>query len=190
MEAVQPIRRKIDLEAVKERLKRNPRDYALFVLGINSGLRISDLLGLSLGDVIDQEKKRTQIRERIVLREKKTGKSKSFPLNTAARSALRLYVGTLKDLDPERPLFRSRKGTGPISREQAYRILNVAAKSCGLSNIGTHTMRKTFGYFAYRSGVDLSFLQKILNHSSQDQTLRYIGILQDDVDDVYRRICL
>jgi len=190
LEAVQPIRRKIDLEAVKERLKRNPRDYALFVLGINSGLRISDLLGLSLGDVIDQEKKRTQIRERIVLREKKTGKSKSFPLNTAARSALRLYVGTLKDLDPERPLFKSRKGTGPISREQAYRILNVAATSCGLSNIGTHTMRKTFGYFAYRSGVDLSFLQKILNHSSQDQTLRYIGILQDDVDDVYRRICL
>lgn len=191
MEAVEPIRKKSDLEAVKALLKRKPRDYAMFVLGINSGLRISDLLSLSLGDVIDQDKKRTQIRERIVLRERKTGKAKSFPLNTSARAALRLYVGTFKDLDMERPLFKSRKGEGrPISREQAYRILRQAAKTAGISNIGTHTMRKTFGYWAYKSGVDLSFLQKILNHSSQDQTLRYIGILQDDMDDVYRKICL
>lgn len=191
MEAVEPIRKKSDLEAVKALLKRKPRDYAMFVLGINSGLRISDLLSLSLGDVIDQDKKRTQIRERIVLRERKTGKAKSFPLNTSARAALRLYVGTFKDLDMERPLFKSRKGEGsPISRGQAYRILRQAAKTVGISNIGTHTMRKTFGYWAYKGGVDLSFLQKILNHSSQDQTLRYIGILQDDMDDVYRKICL
>ncbi len=188
---VEPIRRKTDLDAVKDLLRANPRNYALFTLGVNSGLRISDLLQLSLGDVIDDTQRRPKIAERIILREQKTGKAKSFPLNRAARTALRRYVLALPEIHPERALFRSRKGSKAISRVQAYRILTGAAKKAGLkSRIGTHTLRKTFGYWAYKEGVDLTFLQKILNHSSQEDTMRYIGILQDDLDNVYQRINL
>ena len=78
---------------------------------------------------------------------------------------------------PEDYVFRSRKGGGPISRQQAYRIINAAARSVGIKDkIGTHTLRKTFGYHAYKAGVDITLLQSIFNHSAPSTTLRYIGI--------------
>lgn len=192
MEIVEPIRRKVDIDMVKTALKKQPRDFALFVTGINSGLRISDLLQLRIGDVTERGGGRVRVAYSVTLREKKTGKSKSFPLNTAARSALRRYLDDIDgDWRPDKPLFKSRKGGDrPIGRVQAYRILTKAAKAAGLRRIGTHTLRKTFGYWAYKDGVDVAFLQKILNHRSQEDTLRYIGILQDDLDNVYRKLNL
>ena len=63
--------------------------------------------------------------------------------------------------------------------------LNVAARSVGITErIGTHSLRKTFGFFAYQQGIDLTMIQKLLNHSSQTETLRYIGITQEQMDKV------
>ena len=82
-------------------------------------------------------------------------------------------------------LFPSRKGGTPISRIQAYRIINEAARIAKIKDqIGTHTMRKTFGYWAYKQGADISVIQKLLNHSSPGITLRYIGITQEQLDEV------
>ncbi|PSR19930.1 MAG: site-specific integrase, partial [Sulfobacillus acidophilus] len=74
----------------------------------------------------------------------------------------------------------------PLQRGQAWQILRDAARAVGLTDpIGTHTLRKTFGYFAYTSGVDLAIIQQILNHSSPGTTLAYIGIRREDRDKVY-----
>ena len=71
-------------------------------------------------------------------------------------------------------------------RQQAYKIINDAAKSIGIKDkIGTHTLRKTFGYHAYNNGYDITLIQKLFNHSTPAITLRYIGITQEELDDVY-----
>jgi site-specific recombinase XerD len=89
------------------------------------------------------------------------------------------------------PLFSSQKGGKAISRQHAYYILNQAAKSVGISErIGTHSVRKTFGYFAYKQGIDLAMIQKLLNHSSQSETLRYIGITQEQMNDIVLKLDL
>lgn len=182
MEFVQPIRDKKQIESMKKVLKANSlRDYALFVLGINSGLRISDLLKLKIADVMDGKK----IHDRITLREQKTGKTKDFPLGKTAKRALQEYLLS-RDHQPDEVLFPSRKGQRSLTRQQAYNIINDAAKAVGIKEqIGTHTLRKTFGYWAYKQGVDITIIQKLLNHSAPSVTLRYIGITQDQLDGVY-----
>lgn len=161
--------------------EQNIRDWLLFILGINSGLRISDLLKLTVDDV--------KGKNRITIREQKTGKAKDFPLSDTCKKAIVEYLKTT-DLT-EGVLFPSRKnngskGTGAISRQQAYDVISNAARAVGIKeSIGTHTLRKTFGYHAYKSGVGIEVIQKLLNHSAPSVTLRYIGITQEQLDEVY-----
>lgn len=182
MEYVQPIRDKKQIEAMKKVLKANSlRDYCMFTLGINSGLRISDLLRLTISDVMDGKK----LNDRITIREKKTGKTKDFPLGKSSRKALMEYLVSWQH-KPDDSLFPSRKGHGPLTRQQCYNVINSAAKAIGIKEqIGTHTMRKTFGYHAFKQGVDITVIQKLLNHSAPSVTLRYLGIQQDELDNVY-----
>lgn len=188
MELVEPIRDKKQLENMKRYLKeQNLRDWLLFTLGINSGLRISDLLRLQVQDVKDRDS--SYCRDRITIREEKTGKTKDFPLSDNCKKAICEY---LKDSGlSSGPLFPSRKAagsksTGSISRQQAYEIINTAARKVGITEaIGTHTLRKTFGYHAYKAGHDITRIQQLLNHSAPSVTLRYIGITKDELDSVY-----
>lgn len=171
METVQPIRDKEIIAKFKnELLKKSYRDYMLFVIGINTGLRISDILPLKVKDVTGTH---------IIIKEKKTGKNKRFKINSNFRSDLDKYIINMNDNDY---LFPSRKGDKPISRIQAYRILNEVAEKLGVPEIGTHTLRKTFGYWHYKQFKDVAILQKIFNHSSPSVTLAYIGITADLVD--------
>jgi len=170
--AVQPIRDKIDIEAMKNQLKKNgSRDYMLFYVGINTGLRIGDILKLKVSDVKDKT--------HIVIAEEKTLKEKRAYINEQFRSEIDGYI---MGLCKEDYLFPSRKGHKAISRIQAYRILSGAAAAVGLEEIGTHTMRKTFGYWHYQQFKDIAILQDMFNHSSASVTLRYIGINQDMKD--------
>jgi site-specific recombinase XerD len=177
MEVVEPIRNKKQIEALKKYLKgQNIRDYLLFVLGINSGLRISDLLKLTIEDVQEQD--------RIHIREQKTGKMKDFPISENCKKAINEYLKATNITTGS--LFISRKGNKPITRVQAYRILNEGAKTIGITDsIGTHTLRKTFGYHAYVNGTDITRIQKLLNHSTPSVTLSYIGITKEELDNVY-----
>ncbi|HYF75651.1 MAG TPA: site-specific integrase [Symbiobacteriaceae bacterium] len=188
MEFVQPIRERRQIEAMKRQLKGNEyglRDVCLFTLGINSGLRVSDLLKLTVGHVVDAKGKPL---DRITLREQKTGKAKSFPISATAARAITEYLAARPGADSGDPLFLSRKSKGPghLQRAQAYKIINDAARAVGITEaIGTHTLRKTFGYWAYKEGKDITLIQKLLNHASPSITLAYIGITQDQLDDVY-----
>lgn len=180
MNVVQPIKSVEDIERMKKALYG--RDLLLFIFGINSSLRISDILSLKVGDV------RGKIS--LILREKKTGKRKEFRLNQAIINAVRELVSDSAADDDW--LFPSKRNPNkPLDRTQAWRILNEAAKRAGVDvHIGTHTLRKTFAYHRYQAGVDLAQLMVALNHSSQRETLRYIGIEQEEIDDLYDAINL
>jgi integrase len=175
LNTVQPIRDKAKIQQVKdELLKTGVRNYMMFVIGINTGLRVSDLLRLKVSDVKNKP--------HILIREKKTGKAKRFLINSSLRVAINTYISDMTLVDDDY-LFASQKGINkPLTRVQAYNILNNVAKKCGLQEIGTHTMRKTFGYWHYKQYKDVAILQDIFNHSSPSITLRYIGIT-DDIKD-------
>lgn len=181
MNTVEPIRSKAKIEEMKSYLKsKNIRDWALFTLGINSALRVSDLLKLNLDDVVDSDGK---IRDRIKLKEKKTGKTKDFPFSHKVVEALTEYISTC---DVKVALFPSQKGGKAITRQHVHTILSSAAKSIGIKEaISSHSMRKTFGFQAYEKGVPVQKIQAILNHSSERETLRYIGITRDELDETY-----
>lgn len=180
---VEPIKNKKDIETVEQYLaKRNRRNHLIFIFGINTGLRVSDILGLNIADVANKTY--------VEIREKKTGKYKRFPLNNKLRELVKNYLKTERKqvytLDKKEPLFVGKKHCR-LDRSQVYRFLNDACNKVGLSiNVGTHTMRKTFGFHNYKQFNDIALLQKILNHSSPAITLRYIGVDQDEIDNSYR----
>lgn len=187
MQMVQPIRDTKKIDAMKKILRASSkRNEMLFVLGINSALRVSDLLRLKVSDVLDESGK---VKEAVYLNEKKTGKSKAFPLNDAAKKVIREYIEEAKP-DKDAALFPSRKGGKAISRIQAWEILSNAADAVGIDRVGTHTLRKTFGYHVYTRTNNLGLVQKLLNHRSSGETLRYIGIEQDEMDEAYLNLNL
>lgn len=182
MNEVQAIKDRQHVELMKQAL--HGRDYLLFTVGINVGLRISDLLALKVGDLHGKTS--------VQIREGKTGKVRTFALNNAVCTAVESLLADCNDGDY---VFKSRKGVNkPISRVQAYRVLNDAIDRAGLADIygsfGAHSLRKTFGYFAYASKVDIALLMRVLNHSSARETLRYIGIESENVADVYHAVNL
>ena len=186
MNFVQPIRNKEKLEQMKEELKkRGTRDYLLFYTGINTGLRVSDIVSLNYNDIRDNY---SNMKSHISITEKKTGKIKKFPICNGLYDELEKYTRFMK---PGEYLFKSQIGTNqPITTTQAYRILKHTANKLGLEEVGTHTMRKTFGYWHYKQYHDVALLQTIFNHSSPSITLRYIGISQDEIDKSYYNFSL
>lgn len=180
MTTVEPIR---DLECLKNLenylSKKNSRDLLLFTIGINCGLRISDIVALDVKDV----KNKTHIQ----IIEKKTGKFKKFPINSKLKPMIDDFI---KDKNSKDPLFIS-VFNNRIDRFGAYYIIKTACKAVGIKEkIGTHSMRKTFGYHHYKKFKDVAILQKIFNHSSPATTLRYIGIEQEEIDESYNNFIL
>ena len=163
-------------------LKRgNIRNYSLIVLGVCTALRVGDLLNIKWSDVYDE--RLSIFRSHITINEKKTGKQKTIALNKHAIEAL----GKLLPIRRGSFIFMSnRKEDKAISRVQAWRIIREAAEAIKIAGrIACHSLRKTFGYFAWKSGVLPIMLMDIFNHSSYEITQRYLGISQDDRDKVY-----
>jgi len=175
MNTVEPIRNKDDLQKIESRLaEKNKRDILLFLVGINFGLRISDILSLNVRDVRNKSF--------INLKEKKTGKYKVIPVNSKLK---RLFIDFTKARADDEPLFLS-KFNNRMERTQCYRIIHNACREAGIDyQTGTHTLRKTFGYHHYQKFKDVAMLQKIFNHSSPEITLKYIGIEQDKILNSY-----
>ena len=104
------------------------------------------------------------------------GETQAFYLNKQVKDAIQTYLQSIV-YKPSDYLFKSKKNDLPITRQQAYRIINHVAKEAGVEgNIGTHTLRKTFGYHAYKKGVAISIIMSIFKHHSSTETLKYIGI--------------
>jgi integrase len=155
----------------------------MFVLGINTALRIGDLLALKIRDVLNNKRK---ILDAVEIQEHKTGKMKQFQLNKSVKETLANYLQTRPNATQDEPLFPSRNGGTPLCRWRARRILHEAGEAVGLGKVGTHSLRKTFGYHVYKKTCgNLGLVQKLLNHSTSGDTLRYIGIDKEEMDATY-----
>ena len=189
MGATDPIRNKKQLYKLADYFleKNQLRNYVLVVFGSYTALRISDLLSLTWDDVYDPGRK--QFRKNIEMNEKKTGKHKIIALNKRVIQALRKYF-------PKRSgkyiFSNGRTGNKPISRVHAWRIITEAAKEVGIDGrISCHSLRKTFGYHAWKYlHTPLALLVVMFNNSSVEVTKRYLGIEQDDINEVYLKIKL
>lgn len=173
MNFVEPIRDSNKVRELANYLRKySERNYIMFVIGINSGLRISDILKLRVRDV--------KGKEQVSIREKKTGKQRIFPMTPILKRELKNFC---LDKDSDEFLIKSQQGYNKaISRERAYMILRDAGETLGLYNLGTHTLRKTFGYHFYMQYKDIVTLQKIFNHADPSITLHYIGIEQSHIN--------
>lgn len=194
MSTTQPIKNLSQIENLKQYFcqeKPNLRNYALICLGMNSALRISDLLELKWKHVYEFSEKR--FLNHIVVTEGKTGKLTRVALNQSAVSALAFYLEALslceeKNCPPKQDsfLFPGKNGRGHLSRSQAFRIIKEAGQQLHFENdISCHSLRKTFGYHAWKTGAPPAVLMAIYNHSSYEITKRYLGIEQDDKDSIF-----
>lgn len=192
MSTTYPIKDKEALHAFKDyyrNTKPNLRNYTLIVMGLNTAFRIGDLLELRWQDVCQYN---GTLRKHICIGENKTEKNHMVPINDALRRTLKTYQVHCGGADMSAYLFPSpRCKNQPLSRYQAYRIIKNAANGCGLSeHISCHSLRKTFGYYAWKQGTPPAMLMDLYNHSSYQITKRYLGIEQDERDQVYLHINL
>src|SRR5699024_4606408 len=134
--------------------KNAERDVFLFLIGINSGLRMSDIVKLKKKDIISSKN------PRIV--EQKTGKTRILYLS----SLQGLIQDYTKDLEPEDYLFPSTKGNH-LKVNMVKQIFQKVTKLLGRDDIGTHTLRKTFGYLYYKKTKDVATFMEIFGHSSE-----------------------
>jgi integrase len=175
MKFVDPIRKKTDITKMKTVMIENGdmKIALLFVAGINTGLRISDLLKITHEDLQQDS---------IYIKEQKTGKNRKLTWNNEIK---KIYA----ELDPATGyVFKSDSNrvkylNKALSKDYVGRTLKAYAIMAGVKgNISTHSLRKTFGYHIYQNSKDVVLVQKLLNHSSQAVTLRYIGIEQEMMD--------
>lgn len=157
------------------------RNNALFVLGVLTALRISDLLQLKWADVYNE--KTGAFYAHLTVVEHKTGKKKTIALHPDAIRALSLCLPSRRGVF----LFEGRKSGQPISRTQAWRIIRETATAVGIEGvISCHSLRKTWGYHAWTSQmVSPVVIMDIYNHSNYAITRRYLGVAQDDLDRAY-----
>lgn len=190
---VSAFKSKKDIEKIKQFLmgKQNKRDYALFVLGINVGLRAQDLVELRVGDISNG---RQTIAKKVQVIEQKTLKIREFEINKVAADALKVYLGSLPTYNEDAWLFPSRKGSDHITVDCVRDIIKLTCKELNIKgNYGAHSLRKTFGYWVFvnntqKNPLVLVTLQKIFNHTTQATTLRYIGIDSAEISNIYQTL--
>lgn len=196
MNSAQPIKKTKDLEKFKryyKEIKPNHRNELLIILGLNTALRISDILTLKWKYIYDFERK--DYKNHIIITEQKTGKMSQIYINSNVLNALKDYKEYLEQrnqiIDSNTYLFNHSNKNVPITRSQAFRIVKEAADYYSISGIiSCHSLRKTFGYHAWKQGVSPALLVTIFNHSSFNITKRYLGIEQDDKDQIFKKIRL
>ena len=187
MSAAQPISKYADVKRFKEYFlkKGEYRNYMLVTVCLNTALRIYDVINLKWSDIFIENDK---FKKYIELKEKKTGKINRIYINDEIKKAVRLYIR--EEGKKGEYLFASRKG-GHITRVCAFEIIAKGGKGAELNyKISCHSLRKTFGYHAWRKGVPPALLMKIYNHSSFEITKRYLCIEQEDKDNVYKALAL
>lgn len=203
--SAEPIKSVDDIIRISQFLieKKRFRDNMLFVVGINFGLRVSDLRILRFSHLINDD---CTFRDRFPILEKKTKNTRKhqrnryISINTAVVEAVTLYLENTPGVHLSDYMFRSASNNGcnenkPISKQAVDAVLKGVAKDLGLGNrMATHSLRKTFAYHQMvMSGNDprkLLLLQKMFGHSTAAQTLDYIGITSEEIDEAYRMLNL
>ncbi|MFW5489065.1 MAG: tyrosine-type recombinase/integrase [Desulfovibrio sp.] len=175
-----PIKSLDAIKAIKQLTKSNPRDHLLFVMGINSGIRLGDLLRFQVHHFQGK-----QVGDAIEIIESKTGKRNFLILNKEISRALRLFMD-VRFRHEDDYLFASRKSRKPLTLATVGRLVQSWARSINLNgNYGGRTLRKTFGYIQrVHFGVGFEILCRRYNHSNPAVTMRYIGIQPSEVEEI------
>ena len=184
MATTQPIRSKQQVKELMEYYlhKGQIRNYILVTMSIHTALRISDLLHLKWEDVYDFD--RGCVLKSITITESKTGKTKTIALHKSVIKSLTLYAAITAV--PGRAVIENPRTKKAISRIQAYRLIRAASEALEFeSRASCHSLRKTFGYHAWKSGVSPVVIMDIYNHTSLAVTQRYLGVTQDERNAVY-----
>jgi len=201
---VEPIRDLKDIKSIKKLLADTPRDLALFTIGINTSLRASDLVRLTVGQL-----RTLKPMGELELKERKTGNLRRISIN---RACIEVIAGQVKHLTHEcaaesndshpslidthplsvypidaQPFFASRRGGGALTVSSVHRLVKGWCRSINLKgNYGSHTLRKTWGYHQRVTyGQALPVLCEVLGHSTQRQTLTYLCIQAEEIRSVY-----
>lgn len=179
------------------RANADPKYLLGFILGINLGLRANELLELKCSDIFFPDGRircnsddYSDTTDRISVFQEKVDKRRGLYLNASCVHAIQWYYGDKGNHYSDKYVFASREG-GHIEVDTLRKVLKRAAKACGIKqNIGTHTLRKTFGYFHYQSNHDIVFLQRLFGHSSALVTMRYIGIADEEEKKAYHEVSI
>lgn len=176
-------KKKRDKEVDPFKKKLYDRNYIMILVGVNTALRFSDLRRLTVGKVKFNY---------IIQRDKKTRKENKFSLHKDIFDEVQAYIKRQDLIDDDDFLFYSRKGVNkPLSRVQGYNIIQEIKDGIKLHyQVGTHTLRKTFGYWFYKQYGDVVALQSILNHSTPAMTLIYIGMQKVEVEEKRKHFIL
>ncbi|MCG8540636.1 MAG: tyrosine-type recombinase/integrase [Clostridia bacterium] len=190
---VQPVKKSKDVKKIRQYLKgkNNKRDYAIWVCGTNFLLRATNLLKIRWNDVLEDG---DTFRTHLIIGEQKTDKAARQKINNDVKEAFRLYKDHVNAFDIDNYIFISRKDNSHITVRSLHKIIKTTFNELGIKgNLGTHTLRKTGAYKIYADNIKdnpaiISYIQKILNHSSQSITLRYIGIKAEEIDNIFDSI--
>ena len=174
---VLPIRKPKDISAIAKLTQNNPRDHLLFIIGINNGLRIGDVVKLKVKDV-----RNLKVGDTVSIVESKTGKKNVLVINKTVHKALKNYLDKVQPNDQDY-LFPSRKGNSHLQSQAVSKLVKKWTKAINLKgNYGCHTLRKTFGFIQRTQyGVGFELLCKRYNHSSPSITMHYLGIQDKEV---------
>ena len=169
------------------------RDKMMFLIGINVGLRVSDLCSLRWSFFYNED---GTFKEFYTLMPKKTRSKRKFVkifLNQTVKKAIEWYVSNYPIEDINEYLFKSRKGDGHLKEIAIGRVVKNAAKKAKIEkNVCSHSLRKTWAFWVWHDAEDKSkalvMLQQCLAHSDSMTTMRYIGILDSEKKDMYESI--
>ena len=190
---VQPIKDKHKIQRMLKVLEEdNPRNALLFRVGLNTILRIQDILDLKVKNIFHDD---GRFRLYLSLFERKTRKNKgrrmkNIKLNSLLRKAIKEYVEFFELSLEDYIFFSLHNQDNNLDRVEAWRMLKKAADKVGIENFGTHSMRKTLAWTIYKQTKDISLVMIMLNHNSPKTTLRYLGITQESIDKTYEEFAI
>jgi site-specific recombinase XerD len=157
------------------------RDRCLFELGLNAGGRISEILALTVGQV----RQYGRVVERLELVETKGGRPRAIPLNSKAKEAISAYLAWKEaqgePVNPEAPLFRSRKGSRMTRQAAHLRLRELYRRAELQGKVTTHSLRKSFANTLDRRGVRLKVIKELLGHKSLATTDRYLSVTEEEL---------
>lgn len=181
---VEPIKAQKDINLMKRLLSDSPRDLAIFIVGINTNLRASDLLSIKVGQI-----RHLEAGGQFSIREKKTKKLRTITVNQMVHTAIASLLATMPDATADDYLFQSRKGGGKLTVSYLSQIVKQWCKEINLrGNYGSHSLRKTWGFMMRTvHGVDIPTLMSIFGHATQRQTLAYLCIQPEEIRDCYMK---
>ena len=174
--AAEPIRTKAQIDKAKMKILHNEnyKFYVLFCMGINTGLRIGDLRGLTWAQILSRD---GSVKEYIQIIQQKTKKPVTIKLIDLKDIIMKLRGTNPDDLYLFQSDHHHAKGES-YSRQAISNVLNNNID--GVEYLSTHSLRKTFGYMAYKSGIPIAYISERLGHRSVKQTMRYLCITEDE----------